>query len=181
MRVIAGAAKKRLLKVPSGWTGRPTADRVKESLFNILGSSIVDCLFLDLFAGTGNIGIEALSRGAVLAVFVEKDRRAAGAINHNLKMTGFEGLSRVIVRDIYSSLDRLKGENWAFNIVFLDPPYGHGFEVPVIRKVLDSNLLAPGGIIISESSKRESLPHQIGVVSLVRQERYGDTVISFYQ
>lgn len=181
MRVIAGVAKKRHLKVPSGWTGRPTADRVKESLFNILGGKVLDCAFLDLFAGTGNIGIEALSRGAKLAVFVEKDRRAAAAVGYNLKMTGFESRSKIVVRDVYQALAGLQGEGGGFDIIFLDPPYGQGFEVPVIKKVLELKLLASGGLVISESGKRETLPAHIGEVSLFRQERYGDTVISFYQ
>lgn len=181
MRVIAGIAKKRLLKVPSGWTGRPTADKVKESLFNILGGRVLDCAFLDLFAGTGNIGIEALSRGAKLAVFVEKDRRAAAAVGYNLKMTGFESRSKIIIRDVYHALAGLQADGGGFDIVFLDPPYGQGFEVPVIMKVLELGLLSSGGIVISESGKREKLPANIGVGSLLRQERYGDTVISFYQ
>ncbi|MFZ5646508.1 MAG: 16S rRNA (guanine(966)-N(2))-methyltransferase RsmD [Bacillota bacterium] len=181
MRVIAGIAKKRLLKVPSGWTGRPTADRVKESLFNILGSRVLDCVFLDLFAGTGNIGIEALSRGAKKAVFVEKDRRAAGSIGHNLKLTGFASRSKIIVRDVYPALAGLAGTGEPFDIVFLDPPYGLGFEVPVIKKVTELELLALNGLIVSESSKKEKLPPEIGGVTLLRQERYGDTVISFYQ
>lgn len=181
MRVIAGIAKKRLLKVPSGWTGRPTADRVKESLFNILGSRVLGCVFLDLFAGTGNIGIEALSRGAKKAVFVEKDRRAAGAIGHNLKMTGFESRSKVVVRDVCQGLAGIVAEGDRFDIVFLDPPYGQGLEVPVMEKVQELKLLTSGGLIISESSKRDALPPEIGGISLFRQEKYGDTVISFYQ
>ncbi len=185
LRIIAGSAKKRLLKVPPGWKGRPTADRVKESIFNILGNLVIDSIFLDLFAGTGNVGIEALSRGARQAVFVEKDPRAARAIVQNLRNSGLEAGSRVIVRDVYSALEELaerrSGEWQAFSVVFLDPPYGMGFEVPVIGRVLELGLLAPGGLIIAESSKREVLPSGIMGLPLVRQQRYGDTLISFYR
>lgn len=181
MRIIAGVAKKRLLKVPSGWTGRPTADRVKESLFNILASSIIDCNFLDLFAGTGNVGIEALSRGARKAVFVEKDHRAAGSILQNVKTTGFADSSRLIIKDVYRALTQLRQEEETFDIVFLDPPYGMGFEVPVISSLLELKILSPGGLVIAESSKRDTLPSRIAEVSIIKQERYGDTMISFYQ
>jgi len=181
LRIIAGVAKKRLLKVPSGWTGRPTADRVKESLFNILASSIIDCNFLDLFAGTGNVGIEALSRGARKAVFVEKDNRAAGAILQNVKTTGFADSSRLIIKDVYRALTQLGQAGETFDIVFLDPPYGMGFEVPVIKSLLELKILSPGGLVIAESSKRDALPSMIAEISIIKQERYGDTMISFYQ
>lgn len=182
MRIIAGTAKKRLLKVPPGWKGRPTADRIKESLFNILGDSVIDANFLDLFAGTGNIGIEALSRGAQKAVFVEKDSRAAGAILRNLKTCGLDTGAGVMARDVFRALDELAGrEPGQFSIVFLDPPYEQGFEIPVIRKVLELDLVAPGGLIVAESSKRTELPPVIMGFSLARQERYGDTIISFYR
>jgi len=181
LRIIAGTAKKRLLKVPSGWTGRPTADRVKESLFNILGDIIIGCSILDLFAGTGNIGIEALSRGADRAVFVEKDRRASDAIVQNLKMTGFENKSRVIMKNIYRALDELGDKGERFDIVFLDPPYGMGYEVPVMMSLAELQVVSGGGIIIAESSKREVLPHDVERFVLFRQERYGDTMLSFYK
>jgi len=181
LRVIAGVAKKRLLKVPSGWTGRPTADRVKESLFNILAGSIIECNFLDLFAGTGNVGIEALSRGALKAVFVEKDHRAAGSIMQNVKITGFEDRSRIIIRDVYRALTQLGEEGDSFDIVFLDPPYSMGFEIPVISSLLERKILTPGGLVIAESSKRDTLPSRIVEVSIIKQQRYGDTMITFYQ
>ncbi|MFZ5643329.1 MAG: 16S rRNA (guanine(966)-N(2))-methyltransferase RsmD [Bacillota bacterium] len=181
MRIIAGSAKKRVLKVPAGWTGRPTADRVKESLFNILGNSVIGCNFLDLFAGTGNVGIEALSRGALKAVFVEKDRLAATAIRQNIKLTGFENNSKVIIKDVYTSLAELKEMRETFNLVFLDPPYGKGFEIPVINTLVNLDLLASDGILVAESSKRETMPPEITNIKLIRQERYGDTMLSFYK
>ncbi|MCL4439866.1 MAG: 16S rRNA (guanine(966)-N(2))-methyltransferase RsmD [Firmicutes bacterium] len=181
MRIIAGTAKKRLLKVPSGWTGRPTADRVKESLFNILGNIILGCSILDLFAGTGNIGIEALSRGAARAVFVEKDRRASAAIMQNLKNTGFENRSKVIMKDVYRAMAELGDKGERFDIVFLDPPYGMGYEVPVMMSLAELQVVSGGGLIIAESSKREALPPGVEKFALFRQERYGDTMLSFYK
>lgn len=181
MRIIAGSAKKRLLKVPSGWTGRPTADRVKESLFNILGDSIIDCRFLDLFAGTGNIGIEALSRGAANAVFVEQDRRASGAVLQNLKLTGFADKAIVLMKDVYRALAELENRGEKFDVVFLDPPYGKGYEVPVIGSLSEARLVSANGLIIAESSKREAMPSDVQGFLLFRQERYGDTILSFYK
>ncbi len=182
MRIIAGSAKKRLLKVHPGWKGRPTADRIKESLFNILGNLVVDSNFLDLFAGTGSIGIEALSRGACGAVFIEKDPRAAGTIIENLKNCGLETGSRVIAGDVHRVLESIAGKKGkSFDIVFLDPPYDRGFEAPVIRKVLELGLLAPGGLVVAESSKRTGPPGEIMGLKLVRREKYGDTMISFYR
>ena len=182
MRIIAGSAKRRQLKAPKGWNGRPTADRVKESLFNILGDLVVDSNFLDLFAGTGNIGMEALSRGARRVVFIENDSRAAKAMVNTIHDFGLEVGSSVIEKDVYHALDSLGRDNSiGFDIVFLDPPYGLGFEVPVIQKIAELQLMAPGGIIIAESSKREDLPSEITGFPLIRQSRYGDTLLSFYQ
>ena len=181
LRIIAGSAKKRLLKVPVGWTGRPTADKVKESLFNILGGMLVGSRFLDLFAGTGNVGIEALSRGALKAVFVEKDSRAICAIMHNLKATGFENSSRVMVGNVIHALTELGKKGVLFDIVFMDPPYGMGIEIAVIEKVHEMNILTSDGLLVVESGKRETLPSGVMGLSLTRQVRYGDTMLSFYE
>ena len=181
MRIIAGTAKKRLLKVPAGWTGRPTADRVKEALFSILGDLVINSNFLDLFAGTGNVGIEALSRGSDRAVFVERDRRAAAAIAQNIKATGFECKSLLMVKDIYSAITELGQIGQPFDLIFLDPPYGLGYEIPVITSLLELKIVSPSGLIIAETSKRETLPPDIYGKALLRQERYGDTMLSFYK
>lgn len=183
MRIIAGTAKKRLLRAPPGWKGRPTSDRVKEAVFSILGDLLPGSNFLDLFAGTGNVGIEALSRGARAAVFVEKDPRAVGAIIQNLRESKLEAGSTVIARDVFRALEELaaRENSLSFDIVFLDPPYGMGFEVPVIERVRGLGILAPGGLVVAESGKREVLPSGIAGLPQVRQERYGDTLISFYR
>lgn len=180
MRIIAGSAKKRVLTVPRGWTGRPTADRVKESLFNILGELVLESRFLDLFAGTGNVGIEALSRGARKAVFVEQDRRAVQAVNKNLDLTGFSQCATVLSQDVITAIKWLAAKKETFDLIFLDPPYGYGHEVTVVSQLGSSKLLTSEGLVVAESSKREVLPGTIGNLKLFRQEKYGDTMLSFF-
>jgi 16S rRNA (guanine(966)-N(2))-methyltransferase RsmD len=181
LRVIAGSAKKRLLTVPRGWTGRPTADRVKEALFNILGDFVMDSVFLDIFAGTGNVGIEALSRGAARCVFIEQEPIAVQAINKNIALTGFLDRCQILKSKALDGINRLSAVREQFNIIFLDPPYGCGHEVIVINKVAEGALLSTGGVLISESGKREEIPSKIGDLAMFRQERYGDTMLSFFK
>ncbi|MCL6558668.1 MAG: 16S rRNA (guanine(966)-N(2))-methyltransferase RsmD [Firmicutes bacterium] len=180
LRVIAGTAKKRQLKVPKGLDVRPTSDRVKEALFNILGSFIPGCRFLDLFAGTGNVGIEALSRGAGSAVFVEINRRNIRIIKENLAATGLESKARLLNLDACDALSLLGREGQTFDIVFLDPPYLKNFEYDILAGIAGYSLLEPGGKVIIESSKKDRLPLEIEGLKVIRQERYGDTMLSFY-
>ncbi|OAT81833.1 16S rRNA (guanine(966)-N(2))-methyltransferase RsmD [Desulfotomaculum copahuensis] len=179
MRVIAGTARGRRLKAPRGWPGRPTADRVKEALFNILAARVPGSSFLDLFAGTGNVGIEALSRGAERAVFVEKDGRAVRAIEENLAATGLEGRAQVLKRDMPAALAEMAGRN-CFDLIFVDPPYGRALEKKALDLIGGNGLLASGGWVIVESGKREILPREAAGLILFRQERYGDTMLSLY-
>ncbi len=181
MRIIAGSAKKRILTVPRGWTGRPTADRVKEALFSMLGDQIVDCNFLDIFAGTGNVGIEALSRGAARCVFVEQESKAVQAIKKNIILTGFHERCQIVKNSALDGINTLLVGKEQFNIIFLDPPYGCGHEVIIIDKLAGQGLLSPGGVIVAESSKREEIPSMIGEFRMFRQERYGDTMLSFFK
>lgn len=180
MRVIAGSAKKRHIKAPRGWTGRPTSDRVKEALFNILGEIIQDSAFLDIFAGTGNVGIEALSRGAGPVVFIEKHPRALEAIRDNLNITKLGGGS-VLAGDCLDMLALLHKQEKKFDIVFLDPPYGLGLEEIVIGEIDGLKLLRENGLLVAESSKRNILPENIKGFKKMRQEKYGDTLLSFFR
>nr|WP_282432148.1 16S rRNA (guanine(966)-N(2))-methyltransferase RsmD [Desulfurispora thermophila] len=181
LRVIAGKAKKRILKVPTGWTGRPTADRVKEALFNILGAAVIESDFLDLFAGTGNVGIEALSRGARKACFVEKDRRAVGAIKQNLALTGLSQQAEIWAGDVFKILNNLSERKINFDFIFLDPPYDKGYEEGVMELIIAGKLLRPGGLLIAEVSKRQVMPEEKNGLALWRREKYGDTVLCFYR
>lgn len=181
LRVIAGKAKKRILHVPAGWTGRPTADRVKEALFNILGAAVVEGDFLDLFAGTGNVGIEALSRGARRACFVEKDRRAVQAIKRNLELTGFSQQAEILVGDVFRVLHNLTERKINFDFIFADPPYDKGYEAGVMELITAGRLLGPYGLVIVEVSKRQNMPEEKNGLVLWRREKYGDTVLCFYR
>lgn len=180
VRVIAGTAKGRHLKVPRIWAGRPTGDRVKEALFNILGAEVCGSRFLDLYAGTGNVGIEAISRGAAQVYFVEQDRRAVRAIYDNLYSLSLVSGACVIKQHVFTALKLLSNRNDRFNLIFLDPPYETCLELPTIEMISEYGLLVPGGVIIVESSKREVLPSRVNNLIFVRQERYGDTLLTFY-
>lgn len=151
MRVIAGSARRLLLKAPAGYDTRPTSDKVKETLFNILMPYIYsDSNVLDLYAGSGAIGIEALSRGAARAVFVEKSREAVACIKENLKTTRFEDRAAVIYSDVLSALNRLEGRD-KFDLVFMDPPYNNGYEKDILTYLSDSSLLDEDALIVVEA------------------------------
>lgn len=152
MRVIAGSARRRNLVCPSGNRTRPTTDRIKETLFNILQQEVPDCRFLDLFSGSGGIGIEALSRGAREAVFVERDREAVSCIKENIKNTGFQDQSRVMAMDVLQGLRRLEQLGAPFDLVFLDPPYEKGYEEQVVPFLAASRLVGDGSLIVLETS-----------------------------
>ena len=153
MRVIAGIARRRNLVCPFGDGTRPTTDRIKETLFNILQSDLYDIRFLDLFSGSGGIGIEALSRGAKEAVFVENGKEAVSCIKQNLKATGFLDQSQVMAMDVMQALRRLETLNRPFDIIFMDPPYRKGFEEKIIPYLLESSLVREGTQIIVETAK----------------------------
>ena len=152
MRVIAGSAKRLQLKTIEGMDTRPTTDRIKETLFNMITPSLYDCRFLDLCAGSGGIGIEALSRGAKEAVFVEKNPKAVSCIKENLKYTKLDSNAQVVATDVLSALARLRGTS-AFGIIFMDPPYNHNLEKQVLASLNDSNLVDEDTLLIVEASK----------------------------
>ena len=152
MRVIAGSARRITLKTLDGMDTRPTTDRIKETLFNMIAPYLYDCIFLDLFAGSGGIGIEALSRGAMEAVFVEKNPKAMACVKDNLKRTHLESKGMTMSMDVMTALYKLEGEK-QFDYIFMDPPYGHEFERRVLEYLSDSSLLAEDGVIIVEASK----------------------------
>ncbi|MDO4788722.1 MAG: 16S rRNA (guanine(966)-N(2))-methyltransferase RsmD [Johnsonella sp.] len=155
MRVIAGSARRLLLKTVEGKEVRPTTDRIKETLFNILQDKIEGCIFLDLFAGSGAIGIEALSRGAKKAFFVDKDRRALSCIEENLRHTKLEERAKILRMDALTALNRLeKTEKEAFDIVFIDPPYEREEEEEILKRLIKMDLINQESLIIIELSKK---------------------------
>ena len=151
MRVIAGKARRLPLQAVPGLNTRPTTDRIKETLFNIIQDRLWDIRFLDLFAGGGGIGIEALSRGASLAVFVEQNRQALDCIRKNLKFTRLEEQARVLGRDVFSALSQMEGEE-PFQIIFMDPPYGQMLEKRVLEMLSNSSLADRETLVIVEAS-----------------------------
>ena len=151
MRVIAGSARRIPLKTLEGMDTRPTTDRIKETLFNMLQYDLADCCFLDLFAGSGAIGIEALSRGAKTAVFVEQNVRAAEIVRDNLKATRLEPQAVVMNCDALTALRRLEGK-YCFDFIFMDPPYDHLLEKQMLEYLADSSLIDKQSTIIVEAS-----------------------------
>lgn len=180
VRVIAGTVKGRHLKTLSGPHTRPTADRVREALFNILGQNLDGATFLDLFAGSGAVGIEALSRGVQLCVFVDSSQEACRVIRENLQMLGLSSRSEVHCRDVMGAIEIAARRARSFDYVFLDPPYERGLARRTLIRTGETRLIKPGGTCIVEHSKREQLPVNAGHLVQVRTETYGDTQLSFY-
>lgn len=152
MRVIAGSARRLTLKTIEGLDTRPTTDRIKETLFNMLHNDIYGSLFLDLFAGSGGIGIEALSRGAAQAVFVENNPKAVECIKENLKTTKLQEKAMVMNCDVMQALKRLEAKQMTFSYIFMDPPYNKLFEKTVLQYLSGSSLIDQDTVIIVEAS-----------------------------
>lgn len=178
MRVITGTARGRRLKELTGAETRPTTDRVKESIFNIVQFDIEGRRILDLFGGTGQLGIECLSRGAAQAVFLDLRKEAAALIRENLSWTGLADRARVIQGDYLSYLTRC-GER--FDLMFLDPPYSSGMLEKALRVIAEIDILSENGIIICESSVEEELPHLDAPYEKGKDYRYGKIKITVYR
>ena len=174
MRVISGTAGGRQLKSLPGDAVRPTADHVKEALFNILQFDLEGRRVLDLFGGTGQLGIEALSRGAREAVFTDQSKNSVSLIRENLKRCGMN--APVLQTDALSYLNR--GEK--FDIIFIDPPYDAGLYAPVLERINAVDNLNEGGIIICESRAKEVLPDLLSPYRLLRRRHYGSMALTFY-
>jgi 16S rRNA (guanine(966)-N(2))-methyltransferase RsmD len=183
MRIIGGEARSRRLRTLKGGAVRPTLGRVRQRLFDILGQRVVGARFLDLFAGSGAVGIEALSRGAAAAVFVEADRRAVGRIRENLAEIDLRGKSRVIAARVETALKRLASEGEQFEIVFLDPPYdrGEALEATLDRLGETGELLAEGGVVVVQCSSRYQPKEAAGILRRGRSRIIGDTALWFYE
>ncbi|SNB45770.1 16S rRNA (guanine(966)-N(2))-methyltransferase RsmD [Geobacter sp. DSM 9736] len=183
MRIVAGSAKGRKLLVPKGQRVRPTADRVKEAVFSILKTLLGDldgCRVLDIFAGTGNLGIEALSRGAASAVFIDNHRESALTIEKNIRLAGFSEKCRIIQSDALRALQAIEKERIRFRLVFLDPPYRIGFAEKVLNHLGTSTVIEPGAVIVTEHSLQENLQDRFGNLQKFDARTYGDTALSFF-
>lgn len=153
MRVIAGSARRLLLKTVDGLDTRPTTDRIKETLFNMLQNGLFGSAFLDLFSGSGAIGIEALSRGAREAVLIENGSRQIECIRENLKRTKLEDRAKILACDVISGLKELEGKDMRFDFVFMDPPYNLDLEKKVLEYLKDSSLIDSETLLVAEASK----------------------------
>ena len=178
MRVITGSARGRRLKELEGMETRPTTDRVKEGLFSALQFDIEGRKVLDLFAGTGQLGIECLSRGAASAVFVDRRADAVKLIRENLRLTELEDRARVVAGD---SMEYLKSIREPFDIIFLDPPYAAGLLEPAIAHIAKFDILAPHGIIAAEHPAARVLPALASPYRLHRTYRYGKIALTLYR
>lgn len=173
MRVIAGKARRLILKTPEGQDTRPTTDRIKETLFNIINPLIYDAEFLDLFSGSGGIAIEALSRGAKSAVLVENDTRAVRCIRDNLKAAGFDDQAELLKTDAAAALDRLEREGRRFDLIFMDPPYDQELEKRMLTILAVSRLIAEDTLIIAEASLETEFDYLDGLgLEAQRVKRY---------
>lgn len=153
MRVIAGSAKSIKLKTIDGLDTRPTTDRIKETLFNIIQNDVSDCKFLDLFSGSGAIGIEALSRGANFATFVDNNKEAVKCIKDNLGFTNLSDRAQVLENNAVNAISLLNDKGILYDVVFIDPPYNNEFEKTVLIELKDSDIIDEYSLIIVEASK----------------------------
>jgi 16S rRNA (guanine966-N2)-methyltransferase len=180
MRIIGGAGKGRRLKSPRGAGTRPTGDRVKQSLFDMLAARLAGCRFLDVFAGAGGVGLEALSRGASRVVLVDDDREAIAAIQANLAPLAGKECAQVFRQDARVALAALGDSGVRFDIVFLDPPYDSPLYEEVLEEVGRLGLLQAGGVAVAEHFHKRALPERIGGLVRSREVRIGDHRLSFY-
>ena len=178
MRVIAGKAKGIQLNTPEGMLTRPTTDRVKEALFSIIQFELPGARVLDLFGGTGQLGIEALSRGAASAVFVDSRREACQLIRSNLKKTHLEAQGMVVQSDYLDYLNRCRE---SFQIILLDPPYAEVFLENAIKKITEIDILQSGGIIVAERPLEKELPWEFDGYTRSRDYKYGKILLTLYR
>lgn len=186
MRVIAGTAKGTRLAAPKGREVRPTLDRVREALFSILTPRIEGARFLDLFAGTGANGIEALSRGAASATFVDNDSRSLDVVRRNLEATHLAGKAQIRRLDLPRGLSTLSREGVRYDVVFIDAPFGLARDNPdaygqLLEALSAAALLAEDGIVVVEHDSGVSLPASIGALTCFREARYGGTALALFR
>jgi len=180
MRVIGGHDRGRRLRAPRGLRTRPTADRVRETLFDVLGPAVGGACVLDLFAGTGAVGIEALSRGAARVVLVERDQSALRALRANLAALGASrAAARVIAGDVLNLLPALGAEEGPFDFVFVDPPYATTLAARTLEALGAARICRDGSEVVVQHSTRTALPSVPGLVAHRRARRFGDTALTF--
>jgi len=180
VRIIAGDFRGRKLSAIRGMAIRPTADRVREALFNILATRPVDTTVLDLFAGTGALGLEALSRGATQAVFVDQAPAALLAIRKNIQLCRMEARTQTLQCNILNNLNCLRGYAGRFDLIFIDPPYNRGMIPPTLAHIVALDLAAPKALIVTEHDPSETIDAPSPAWQIVDQRRYGQTNLTFF-
>ena len=181
MRIVAGSARGRALKGPKGEGIRPTAARVRQALFDVLGQFLEGGEALDLFAGTGALGLEALSRGISRVVFVDSGREAQALVRENATATGFERQIELMPMDALKAIAQLASAQRRFELVFADPPYAQLAIAKLVAAIEQGGLLAESGWLCVEHDKREDAPEEVGLLARVDQRRFGDTLVSLFR
>lgn len=181
MRVISGKAKGKKLQAPQGKNTRPITDMIKEALFNVLGKGIINSTFLDLFAGSGSVGIEALSRGALKAVFVDSNLAAIRAINNNLTNCRLADAAEVYRSDVFRLIEIFEKKLVRFDYIYVDPPFDqeHLFDKVMVR-LGKGTVIDPEGTIIIRTHRKKAIQDTYNVLSRFRQNRYGESVLHYY-
>lgn len=179
MRIIAGEMRGRQLKAVEGMQTRPTSDKVKGAIFSVLGDKVLDARVLDLFAGTGNLAIEALSRGSSEAVLVEQSFEAHQIIRRNLEQIGLSQKTNLYLLDAFKYINRYPNE--VFDLIFLDPPYYKGLVLKVLLILKEYSYLTPTGVIVAETANDENLDGDIYPFEIRKTRKYGDTKVWYLQ
>ena len=182
MRITGGEARGKTLSSFKGLSIRPTSDQIREAIFSILGQDFRGKRVLDLFAGTGSLGLEALSRGASAAVFIDASHQAIGLIRKNLEICGFVRRAMVFRRDIRKGLPSLDSMGGIpFDVVFLDPPYRKSLVLPTLNRLVQQGTLAKKAVVMAETHKAEDLPREPEGLELIDERVYGDTKINLFE
>lgn len=181
MRITGGEVKGRRLVSLKGLHIRPSSDKVREAIFNIIGQDITGFKVLDLFAGTGSLGLEALSRGASRALFIDNLQQSVSLIKKNLKVCGYESSGSILKKDLTRGLPgKYALMKKKYDLVFFDPPYGKDLIPPLVRELIEREILAPSSRVVAESSKNDILPNIWGKLQLTTKRIYGESKITIY-
>lgn len=181
MRITGGQERGRLLSTPKGRGIRPTSDQVRAAIFNIIGQDLNGLRVLDLFAGTGSLGLEALSRGAAEAIFVDKAMQSINLIKKNLSLCGFEESGVIFKRDLGNGIPKiLFPADYLFDLVFIDPPYRKGLLPEIMKDLATCDILSSPALIVAEHYKKEEIAEKYGCLENSAIRKYGDTIISIY-
>ena len=181
MRIIAGEHRGRIIKMPKGVATRPTQDRVREAIFNVIREKVPEARVLDLYAGSGAFGMEALSRGAQSAIFIDNNINSIKAIKANLSLLGYQApRAQVFKKDGVKAIEGFKKEGLVFDIIFMDPPYHKGAAKNALIKISACDILAHRGFVVAEHFTKDAMPDEAGRLKLLKRKKYGDTVVSFY-